>query len=93
MKRYPKGTWMRLSSPEMLRATMDRRGFTLSRLARYAGCSKSMVGHLVSGHKKSCTPQLAARIAEALEVPTELLFVPSVSTARSHSSYVTEKSA
>lgn len=82
MKRYPRGTWMRLSSPEMLRATMDRRAFTLSRLARYAGCSKSMVGHLVSGHKKSCTPELATRIAEALDVPTELLFVPGASTSR-----------
>lgn len=82
MKRYPKGTWMLLSSPEMLRATMDRRGFTLARLARYAGCSKSMVGHLVTGHKKSCTPDLAVRIAEALDVPTELLFLPSSSTPR-----------
>lgn len=87
MRRYPKGTWMRLSSPDMLRATIERRGFTLSRLARYAGCSKSMVGHLVSGHKKSCTPELAERIAEALEVPTELLFVANESTNRSHSDH------
>lgn len=83
MKRYPKGTWMRLSSPEMLRATMDRRGFSMARLARYAGCSKSMVGHLTTGHKKTCTPELAGRIAEALDVPTELLFVQSSSTFRS----------
>ena len=93
MKRYPKGTWMRLSSPEMLRATMDRRGFTISRLARYAGCSKSMVGHLVSGHKKSCTPALAERIAEALDVPTELLFVPSPSTARRDSITATARAS
>lgn len=93
MKRYPRGTWMRLSSPEMLRATMDRRGFTLSRLARYAGCSKSMVGHLVSGHKRSCTPQLAHRISEALEVPTELLFEPNVSTPRSAIDHVARRSA
>lgn len=74
---------MHLSSPEMLRATMDRRSFSLARLARYAGCSKSMVGHLASGHKKTCTPELADRIAEALDVPTELLFVQRGSTSRS----------
>ena len=83
-KRYPKGTWMRLTSAEMLRATMARRSFSMARLARYAGCSKSMVGHLASGHKATCTPELAVRIAEALDVPTELLFVPSASTSRSH---------
>jgi len=66
----------------MLRATMARRGFSMSRLARYAGCSKSMVGHLASGHKTSCTPDLAVRIAEALDVPTELLFMPNASTPR-----------
>lgn len=83
MKRYPKGTWMRLSSPEMLKATMRRRNFTMERLARYAGCSKSMIGHLCSGYKTSCTPELATKISEALDVETELLFVPRVSTSRS----------
>ena len=83
MKTYPKGAWMRLTSPEMLRATMDRRNFSMARLARYAGCSKSMIGHLCSGHKTTCTPSLAIRIAEALDVPTELLFVPSLTTSRS----------
>ena len=84
---------MRLSSPEMLRATMDRRSFTMARLARYAGCSKSMIGHLCSGHKASCTPDLAQRISEALDVPTELLFVPSVSTSRRDSITATRRSA
>lgn len=84
-RRWPKGTWMRLSSPEMLRATMKRRDFSMARLARYAGCSKSMIGHLASGHKKTCTVALAERIAEALDVETELLFVPSASTSGSHS--------
>ena len=88
MKRWPKGTWMRLTSPDMLRATMKRRSFSMARLARYAGCSKSMIGHLASGHKKTCTAALAERIAEALDVDTELLFVPSVSTECSHPDYV-----
>lgn len=93
MKRYPKGTWMRLTSPEMLRATMDRRNFSMARLARYASCSKSMIGHLANGHKKTCTPDLAARISEALDVPTELLFVPSTSTPRRGSVNTLRKSA
>ena len=65
---------MQLSSPEMLAATIQRRGFSLADLARHAGCSKSMVGHLVTGHKTTCTPELAARLAHALDVPLELLF-------------------
>lgn len=71
---------MRVSSAEMLHATMKRRDFSMARLARYAGCSKSMIGHLTTGHKKTCSPELAERIAEALDVPLELLFVPQSST-------------
>lgn len=93
MKRYPKGSWMRLTSPDMLRATMARRSFSMARLARYAGCSKSMIGHLASGHKRTCTPELASRIAEALDVPTELLFVVHVSTARSQNDLTVRASA
>lgn len=65
---------MQLSSPEMLAATMRRRGLSLADLARQCGCSKSMVGHLVTGHKTTCTRDLAERIAEALDAPLELLF-------------------
>lgn len=79
-RRWPKGTWMRLQSSDTLKALMAQRGFSMQRLARYAGCSKSFVGHLASGHKTTCTPELAQRLAEALEVPLEILFVPSVST-------------
>ena len=72
---------MRLQSPDLLRSLMEdeRRNFSMSRLARYAGCSKSFISHLTSGRKKTCTPDLAERIAEALDVPVELLFVPSAS--------------
>lgn len=80
MKRWPKGTWMRLQSPDTLRALMAQRNFSMERLARYSGCSKSMVSHLTSGRKATCTPALAERIAEALEVPVTILFVPHPST-------------
>jgi transcriptional regulator with XRE-family HTH domain len=56
-----------------------RRNFSMARLARYSGCSKSFISHLVAGRKTTCTPELAERIAEALEVPVTLLFVPSES--------------
>lgn len=65
---------MQLSSPDMLAATIRRRGLSLADLARQCGCSKSMVGHLTTGHKTTCTPDLAERIADALDVPLELLF-------------------
>jgi transcriptional regulator with XRE-family HTH domain len=85
MKRYPRGTWMRLQSPDTLRALMAQRSFSMERLARYSGCSKSFVSHLTSGRKSTCTPELAGRIAEALEVPLEILFVPHVSMNGSNS--------
>lgn len=66
---------MQLSSPEMLAATIRRRGLSLADLARQSGCSKSMVGHLVTGHKTTCSPDLAGRIADALDAPLELLFL------------------
>lgn len=73
-RRYPKGTWMKLHSKEILILFMDRKGFSIQRLATYSDCSKSFIGHLKSGHKTSCTPALAERIAEALDVPVEALF-------------------
>ena len=78
-RRFPKGTWMRLQSANTLRALMGQRGFSLDRMARYAGCSKGFISHLLAGRKTTCTPELALRIAEALDVPLDLLFVPSVS--------------
>lgn len=88
---------MRLQSPDLLRSLMEdeRRDFSMSRLARYSGCSKSFISHLTSGRKKTCTPELAERIAEALGVPVDLLFVPSVSadSGRNDRSEQTQKVA
>ena len=70
---------MRLTSPATLRALMAQRGYSLARLARYAGCSKGFISHLLAERKNTCTPTLAQLIAEALDVPLEILFVPSVS--------------
>lgn len=69
---------MRLHSTTTLRALMTQRSYSYGRLARYAGCSRGFISHLVTGRRKTCSPQLAARIAEALDVPLELLFGMSV---------------
>lgn len=70
---------MRLRSPATLRALMEQYHFSLGRLARYAGCSKGFISHLLSGRRSSCTPELAERIAEALNIPLTVLFEPKVS--------------
>lgn len=84
-KHYPRGTWMKLRSKEILIAFMDDKGFSVTRLAQYANCSRSFIGHLRSGHKTSCTPQLADRIAEALAVPRVALFDERTSAASGRS--------
>ncbi len=77
--RWPKGTWMRLASSDTLRALMQQKGFSHRRLARYCGLAgPGMVDHLVSGRRTSCTVKLAERIAEALDVPLSVLFMPVV---------------
>lgn len=70
---------MRLANPATLAALMQQRDMSYGTLGRYAGCSKGFVSHLTSGRRRTCTPQLAERIAEALSVPLEVLFVPSAS--------------
>lgn len=78
--RWPKGTWMRLNSADTLKALMAQRNYSQERLARYAGCSKGFISHLTGERKKSCSADLAERIAEALDVPLAVLFVPGDST-------------
>lgn len=65
---------MKLRSKEILTAFMDDKGFSNGRLAQYAKCSRAFISHLRSGYKTSCTPALAERIAEALDVPLVALF-------------------
>ena len=81
-RRWPKGAWMKLNSRATLRALMQQKEFSRRRLARYCGLAgPGMIDHLVDGRKTSCTPQLAERIAEALDVPLTVLFTPSLSSA------------
>jgi transcriptional regulator with XRE-family HTH domain len=72
---------MKLIDKDILRLHMEHKGFTHARLATYAVCSRAMVSHLTAGRKTSCSTELAQRIAEALSVPLEALFVPNVPSA------------
>lgn len=87
-KRWPKGTWMKLASAELLRAFVgpeENKKTSGRRLARAAGCHPSFIDHLLAGRKSSCTPVMAQRIAEVLEVPVEVLFVPSIPSVKRRS--------
>lgn len=70
---------MRLHSAERLRSFVGKPedGCKMSqrRLARYAGVHPSFINHLTSGRRRSCDEKTARRIAEALEVPWDILFV------------------
>ena len=85
-KRWPKGTWMRLQSAELLRAFVgpeEDKKISQRTLARYAGVHPSFINHLTSGRRRSCSPVVAQRIADAIEVPRSVLFVPEVASGSS----------
>lgn len=79
MKRHPKGTWMRLTSRDTLRALIKQRGLSYGQLGQMAGCHRTMISQLVNNHRNSCTPTLADRLSLCLGVPTEVLFVAKTS--------------
>ena len=58
---------------------MRYRAFTVRSLAARVGCSHSLIGHLRSGERKSCKPELARQIEKALDAPRGSLFVPRLS--------------
>lgn len=82
--RRAKGHWMRLTSAELLRGYMKRHDFSGARLGRYAECSRQFVAQLLNGQVTTCTPELARRIEEALQVLPGTLFVDPKSTQTRH---------
>lgn len=66
---------MQLRDAELLARYMESKDFSQARLGRYAGCSRQFVHMLVTGEKKTCTPQIGALIEEALGVLPGTLFV------------------
>lgn len=79
MRRWPKGTWMRLTSKDTLRALIKQRGLSYGDIGQMADCHRTMISQLVNGNRTSCTPELAERIALCLGVPSEVLFVAQAS--------------
>ena len=82
-RRWPKGTWMKLTSKERLRSFVGpepEKKMSGRRLARYAGKHPSFIDHLLAGRRRSCEPRTAEMIAEALAVPLDILFEVQVST-------------
>lgn len=93
LRRWPKGTWMNLTSKDTLRALVKQRGFSYGDVGRMAGCHKTMISALVNGHRTSCSPELAERISECLGVPSEVLFVPRTSSVSVGNDYFEKKPA
>ncbi|MGN8245270.1 helix-turn-helix domain-containing protein [Cellulomonas soli] len=70
---------MKLTSRDILRALVgpeEDKKMSARTLARYTGKHPSFIDHLLAGRRNSCEPKTAERIAEALDVPIGLLFVP-----------------
>ncbi|WP_220093943.1 helix-turn-helix transcriptional regulator [Arthrobacter sp. AQ5-05] len=88
--RWTKGTYMRLISKENFREfliTQDdieahKKGqpmphkMTQRGLADRIGVHPSFINHLTSGRRTTCEPATAERIAEVLNVPLKLIFLP-----------------
>lgn len=70
---------VRLISAEAFANYMTFRGFTVRSLAERANGNRSTIGHLRSGARTTCDPELAKRIEKALDAPAGSLFVPQVS--------------
>lgn len=85
-KRYPKGTWMRLTSGKILRAFMDTKRLSNAEVAMSAGVGRTFISALVNERRTSCTPAVAKRIADRLEVPLDVLFVPRPSAGSGNNS-------
>lgn len=78
-RKWPKGTWMKLTNGKILRGLMDQRACSNADVARAAGCQRTFISALVNGRRSSCTPEKAERIAQFFQVPLEVLFVPRLS--------------
>lgn len=92
-KRWPKGTWMKLKSGALLRELMNTKRLSNADVALHAKCSRTWISALVNGRRTSCTPAVAERIAERLEVPIEVLFAPRVSAVSGNNIKARSKAA
>jgi transcriptional regulator with XRE-family HTH domain len=82
---YRQALYMRITHPPTLKALIRQRGLTYAALGAQVGCTAPFLCHLAQGRRSGATPELAERIAEALDVDLDLIFVDST-TADSGSS-------
>lgn len=75
---------VKLISADALAGYMEFRGVTVRDLAVMVGGEhlRSTIGHLRSGRRDSCPPELARKIEKALNAPRNSLFVAKVSTVQ-----------
>ena len=92
-RRWPRGTWMKLTSPDTLKELLLTKGLSYADLGRAAGVSRGFISHLTAGRKKTMTPIVAYRIAERLDIPLSVLFEPRAPTTRSNSATEVGKAA
>src|SRR5262249_39570530 len=59
--------------------------YTTASLAEAAEISRSMVGHLLTGEREGCAPEMAHRITDALGVGLLVLFAPPPGPSRARS--------
>lgn len=69
------GDYLRLTCPALLRALMDRWAYSLADVAVIAGTHRSAISHLVAGRAHALRAGSARRIARALRVELDTLFV------------------
>lgn len=67
-------SWVRLTSKDTLKALIKQRRLSYGQIGDMVDCHRSMISALVNGHRRSCTEDLARRIALVLDVPLEVLF-------------------
>lgn len=92
-RRWPKGTWMNLTSGAVLRALMDQHRLSNADVALSAKCGRTFISALVNGRRHSCTPEVAEAIARRLQVPLEVLFVPRQSAVSGQNTRTKRKAA
>lgn len=83
-RRWPKGTYMILRSPESLRTFVGpepEKRITGRRLAKAIHKHPSFIDHLLAGRSKTCLPETAQSISEVLGLPLVVLFDPKVPSA------------
>lgn len=74
---------MRVRDPAALRDAIAARGVTAAGVSRYAGLkSKSFLSMLAGGQRQVCSRRIATRIAEALGVDVDVLFVDEPSSSK-----------